>query len=105
MTREPSPGELGERLDRFEDALKGLVRTFHDDLEADIRDLKDQMTRMEDKVVWRDTYKSDRKSTKYRLDTIEERQRWTWRASITGVVLPIIVIVVGAILVANLVPA
>lgn len=98
---EPSNPELADRLDRLEKNVIGHLD-----------DLKAQMGRMEDKVVWRDTYQADMRATTQRFGNVEDdveeirrSQTWIRRAILANLILPVIVIVIGAILVANLVPA
>lgn len=60
--------------------------------------LEQSCERRADAHVHRDTYEAHREADRRRITALEERMTWAWRAAITGIVLPIVVGLVLAVL-------
>lgn len=89
--RVPEPDEIAEDLRD----LKSLVESTSADTRRAIADLSD---RIEERYVPRETFNLQMR----RVEKLEDRSTWIARLAVSGLVLPIIVAVVAAILIAGL---
>jgi len=92
--RVPEPGELAEDLARIEAAVERGS--------AEMRRAFDVLsTRIESTYVRQDVYDLAHRNLEGRVRTVEDRHTWLARTSITALVLPILVAIVAAIILAG----
>lgn len=87
-------GELARRFDRFEASINLNMR--------DERATREQQLAMVVKehvyLAHRSADQADVAGLDKRQDRLEERLTWAWRTAITGVLLPLVVLIVYALL-------
>lgn len=94
MTEPESLGELARRFDRFEGAVNLNLRDERATREQQLQMVVKEHVYLAHRVADRDDVaKLDR-----RQDKLEDRLSWAWRTAITGVLLPLVVAVVYALL-------
>lgn len=84
MADDVTMGELARRLDRVE----GRIAEQFGDMHRQIEGLQ---------FVHRDTYLVQMAAMTARLETLEEKNRWTARALVTSIIFPVIVAITLAL--------
>jgi hypothetical protein len=103
--RERSPDELAEDLARIESAVErgsAETRKAIEALAAESRQANhDMFAKIESTFVRQDVYDARHAIVLTRLDKVEERGTWLGRTAVTALLLPILVTIVVAVILAG----
>lgn len=92
--REPSTDELAEDLARIERAVERGASETRAAIEA-------LAAKMEQTYVRQDVYDARHSILMSRVDKVEERSTWLGRTAVTALLLPILVAIVAAVILAG----
>lgn len=88
--RTPDAAELAEDLAE-------IKRMLHDGNRDTRQSFVDLTRTIEATYVRKDVYASDQRESERRVSRVEERNTWAFRTALTAFVLPLLVLIVGAL--------
>lgn len=101
VPREPSPAELAEDLARIEQAVERGANETRLALESLATRVENALAKIETTYVRQDVYEARHGTLVSRVEKVEERSTWLGRTAVTALLLPILVTIVAAAILAG----